>query len=253
MSQHSDNPVIDAFFALHRGLLRQGPGSDASTRHLLRLAGPLPSRPRILDAGCGPGGSALVLAAEADADLIAVDLHQPFLDELDAEARRRGLADRIRTLNCSMDQLPFPDGHFTVIWAESSVYNIGFDRALRIWRRLLGPDGVLVVTEAEWTTATPSPEARAFWEGQYELRTADRNTAAADAAGYDVAARHPLPEADWWDSYYTPLAARCDAADTGQPGMAEAVAMTRAEIAMRAEHGGDYGYTGYVLRPRREG
>ncbi|MFB7264903.1 transferase, partial [Streptomyces nojiriensis] len=56
-----------AFFALHHGLPRQAPGSDASTRHLLSLCGPLPERPRVLDLGCGPGRSVLPLAAEMGA------------------------------------------------------------------------------------------------------------------------------------------------------------------------------------------
>ncbi|WP_203678850.1 SAM-dependent methyltransferase, partial [Streptomyces microflavus] len=75
-----------AFFALHQDLPRQGPGSDATTRRLLEMAGPLPEHPRVLDAGCGPGRSALLLAEEAGAHVTAVDLHQPFLDGLAAEA-----------------------------------------------------------------------------------------------------------------------------------------------------------------------
>ncbi|MDG4865538.1 transferase, partial [Streptomyces sp. T-3] len=58
----SDNAAsYEAFFTLHHGLPRQGPGSDATTRHLLSLAGPLPARPRVLDLGCGPGRAALLL------------------------------------------------------------------------------------------------------------------------------------------------------------------------------------------------
>ncbi|WP_405884247.1 MULTISPECIES: hypothetical protein [unclassified Streptomyces] len=38
-------------------------------------------------------------------------------------------------------------------------------------------------------------------------------------------------------------------ADVTLPGVAEAVADARAEIAMRREHGREYGYVGYVLRP----
>ncbi|TPQ18810.1 bifunctional class I SAM-dependent methyltransferase/N-acetyltransferase [Streptomyces sporangiiformans] len=237
----------NAFFTLHHGLPRQGPGSDATTRHLLSLAGPLPARPRVLDLGCGPGRAALLLAAEAGAEVTAVDLHEPFIAELRASAEARGLADSIRTLNADMGELPCPDSSFDLVWAESSAYSIGFDTALRSWRRLLAPGGTLVITEGVWTTDSPSPRARAFWEGQCELRTTEGNSRAAEAAGYTVIGVHPQPESDW-DEYYGPLGAKADTADLAVPGMAEAVAGAREEITLRREHGDEYGYTGYVLR-----
>ncbi len=244
----SDNALHDAFFALHHGLPRQGPGSDTTSRRLLALAGPHPVRPRVLDLGCGPGRSALLLAAEAGARVTAVDLHEPFLDELRQAAEARGLGDAIRTVNADMGELPLPDGSYDVVWAESSAYSIGFDTALRKWRRLLAPGGSLVLTECEWTAKEPSAEARAFWDQHYPLRTTAENTSAALAAGYDVLGVYPQPESDW-DEYYGPLGERADAADPTLPGMVEALAATRAEIAMRREHGTEYGYTGYVLRP----
>ncbi|RST18293.1 GNAT family N-acetyltransferase [Streptomyces sp. WAC05374] len=250
----SDNALYDAFFALHHGLPRQGPGSDDTTRRLLApasLAGPLPERPRVLDLGCGPGRSALLLAAEAGAGggrVTAVDLHEPFLDELRRAARERGLADAVRTVRADMAELPYPDGSFDLVWAESSAYSIGFDRALASWRRLLAPGGTLVVTECEWTADDPSPAARAFWDRHYPLRTTAANTAAAVAAGYHVIGTYRQPESDW-EEYYGPLAERAAAADPAAPGMGEALAATRAEIALRREHGTEYGYTGYVLRP----
>lgn len=64
-----------------------------------------------------------------------------------------------------------------------------------------------------------------------------------------MAALHELPDNDWFDEYYTPLAERARTADLTVPGMREAVAATREEIAMRREHGDEYRYTGYVLRP----
>ncbi|MFB6630373.1 GNAT family N-acetyltransferase [Streptomyces sp. NPDC056362] len=244
----SDNALHDSFFALHHGLPRQGPGSDTTTRRLLALAGPLPERPRVLDLGCGPGRSALLLAAEAGAEVTAVDTHEPFLAELREAAAARGLGGAVRTLNADMAEPPFPDGSFDLIWAESSVFVLGFDRALTAWRRLLAPGGTLVLTECVWTTGEPGPAARAFWEGHYPLRTVAGNAEAAVAAGYHVLGTFPQPEGDW-DAYYGPLAARADAADTTVPGMAEAVAGARAEIALRREHGADYGYAGFVLRP----
>ncbi|ROQ35447.1 putative N-acetyltransferase YhbS [Streptomyces sp. PanSC19] len=243
----SDNALHDSFFALHHGLPRQGPGSDATTRRLLALSGRLPERPRVLDLGCGPGRSALLLAAEAGAEVTAVDTHEPFLAELREAAAARGLDGAIRTVNADMRALPFPDGSFDLVWAESSVFVLGFDRALAAWRRLLAPGGTLVLTECVWTTEEPGPAARAFWEEHYALRTVAGNAAAAVAAGYHVLGTVPQPESDW-DEYYVPLAAHADAADTTVPGMAEAVAGARAEIALRREHGSDYGYAGFVLR-----
>ncbi|MFF6773159.1 GNAT family N-acetyltransferase [Streptomyces sp. NPDC012637] len=249
MTTDTTTALHDAFFALHHGLPRQGPGSDSTTRRLLSLAGPLPERPRVLDLGCGPGRSALLLAAEAGADVTAVDLHEPFLAELRAAAAARGLADRIRTLRADMGALEqLADGSFDLVWAESSVFVLGFDRALAEWRRLLAPGGTLVLTECVWSTEEPGPEARAFWADAYPLRTVAGNTAAAVGAGYHVLGTFPQPEGDW-DEYYGPLARNADAADTSLPGMAEAVAGARAEIALRRDHGGDYGYAGYVLRP----
>ncbi|MFG2026262.1 GNAT family N-acetyltransferase [Streptomyces sp. NPDC048825] len=245
----TDNAEHNAFFTLRHGLPRQSPGSDITTRHLLSLSGPLPARPRVLDLGCGPGRSALLLAAEAGAEVTAVDLHEPFLAELRDAAKGRGLGDAIRTVEGDMGELPWPDGSFDLLWAEGSAYIIGFDSALRSWRRLLGPGGTLVLTECGWTTDTPSPQARAFWADQYELRTTEENSRAAEAAGYTVVGVHQLPESDW-DEYYGPLAAKADTAGLTRPGMPEAVAGAHAEITMRREHGGEYGYVGYVLRPR---
>ncbi|MFB7916869.1 GNAT family N-acetyltransferase [Streptomyces sp. NPDC056061] len=238
-----------AFFSLHHGLPRQSPGSDATTRGLLEFTGPLPRRPRVLDLGCGPGRASLLLAAEAGAEVTAVDLHEPFLEELREAARARGLDDRIRTVRRDMADLSdFPDGSFDLVWAEGSAYLIGFDTALRDWKRLLAPGGSLVVSDCVWTTDAPTAGARAFWEREGSLRPAAANSAAAVAAGYHVLGMRVQPDSDW-DEYYVPLAARVEAADVSARGMAWAVAATREELAVRRDHGTEYGYACHVLRP----
>ncbi|WP_433871415.1 GNAT family N-acetyltransferase [Saccharopolyspora sp. CA-218241] len=187
------------------------------------------------------------MLADAGADVLALDVHRPFLDRLAEAAAARGLP--VRTTCRSMADLPHPDASFDLLWAEGSAYLIGFAEALRQWRRLLAPGGALVVTEAEWAVAEPSAAAREFWAQHGGLRTAAGTVAAARTAGYDVEAVLPLPDRDWFDEYYGPLAERVGSADLDRPGMPEAVARTSAEIRLRREHPEDYRYTGYVLRP----
>ncbi|NCU38672.1 methyltransferase domain-containing protein [Candidatus Saccharibacteria bacterium] len=74
---------------MHSGLNRQTPGSDATTLHLLHLAGN--PKGRGLDIGCGQGRASLLLA-KSGIQLTAIDTHQPYLDELNKKPLRWGWA-----------------------------------------------------------------------------------------------------------------------------------------------------------------
>ncbi|MFB9376414.1 SAM-dependent methyltransferase [Kineococcus gynurae] len=237
------------FWRAHEDLPREAPGSEATTALLLRLVGPLPDEPRVVDVGCGTGPSAVPLARLTGGRVVAVDLHPPFLERLRERARAAGVGDRVEPLRASMDALPLAPASVDLVWAEGSAYVMGFDAALAAWGPLLRPGGTLVLTEAEWLVPDPSPEARAFWDAGYPaMRTTAQNVAAAQGAGFTVAAGYVLPETDW-AAYYEPLARRltqlrAEGVDAG------VLAEVGAEIEVRARHGADYGYTAYVLRPR---
>ncbi|MGH3438677.1 MAG: hypothetical protein ACRDRN_19680, partial [Sciscionella sp.] len=80
------------------------------------------------------------------------------------------------------------------------------------------------------------------------MRSTAGNVAATQDAGWTVAATYLLPDSDW-AGYYDPLAARLDtlSAEGVDPDVLSEIGN---EIQLRRDHGGDYGYTGYVLRPR---
>lgn len=244
----------ELFFAAHEGLPREAPGSDATTELLFRLAAPQAGSPqanplRILDIGAGTGPATMVLAG-LGAQVTAIDTHQPYLDQLVSKTKAAGLRNRVTVSNVSMEDLDYPDHSFDLVWAEGAAYIIGFDTALTSWRRLVAPDGALVLTEADWLTRTPAAGAAEFWNSAYpEMRTTGQNVSAAIELGWTVAATYLLPDTDW-DEYYIPLALRLAELQQEYPEASSDLDLVGQEITVRRDHGTDYGYTGYVLRPR---
>lgn len=236
---------------LHIGGVRQGPGSDEATRRAIALAG-LGKRTdlTIADIGCGTGASTLVLASDLDASVIAVDFLPPFLERLDDEAHRRGLADRITTASASMDELDFEPESLDVIWAEGSIYNIGFENGIRAWRRFLAPGGVLAVSEITWLTAERPAELQEHWDGEYpEIATASAKMGALERAGYSPIGYFALPESCWLDHYYRPAQARFEAfLDRHQHTQVaqEIVEAERREIDLYERFAAYFGYGFYI-------
>jgi SAM-dependent methyltransferase len=197
------NLLID----LHIDADRQGPGSRDATLLAIALSGLAGATDlAIADIGCGTGASTLVLAEELDAHVTAVDLLPPFLARLDGAAAEQGLADRITTRACSMDELGFDDGSLDVIWSEGAIYNIGFEHGVRSWRRYLKPGGVLAVSEITWLTCQRPTELENYWATEYpEVATASAKLAVLEAAGYSPMGYFALPAACWLDNYYRPM------------------------------------------------
>lgn len=244
----------DPFFLVHSGLRREGPGTDATTREALRRLPPLPERPAVLDLGCGPGGQTLVVAETLRAPVTGVDLHGPYLRALEAAAGRRGLADLIRTRREDMRQLSDPPESVDLIWSEGSAYAIGFGDALALWRQVLKPGGVLVVSELAWLTDAPPKEAKEFWASAYPaMTTPEANEQTAVRLGYQAVDRWVMPQTEWWPDYYTPLRQRCTElmpVAEHDPQLMAVVAEEMREIDVFAASANSYSYVFHILRRR---
>jgi SAM-dependent methyltransferase len=246
-----DDRTFAAFQQLHRGLPRQGPGSAETTRRAFAALGGLPPRPRIVDVGCGPGAQTLELARLGNGPIVAVDLQQPFLDELRERAAAAGVSDRIEVVRADMNRLAFEPGSLDLLWSEGAIYIMGFEHGLRAWRPLLCDGGQMAVTEATWLRSDPPEELRRFWQESYPgMNGVEANLAVARGAGYQVLGSFALPERCWWE-YYEPIAARLEGwleRSPGDEGVRAVVEAERREIDLYRRYSSYYGYVFYLLQ-----
>jgi ubiquinone/menaquinone biosynthesis C-methylase UbiE len=248
-----DDLQMKLLIDLHRSNFRQGPGGEAETKKALMLAGLDESRPlKIADIGCGTGASTIQLAKELDAKITAVDFLPEFLEELQARAEEHGVADKITTLSCSMDALPFADEEFDVIWSEGAIYNMGFKAGVSAWRRFLKPGGKLIVSEITWLTADRPAELQSHWDAEYpEIDVASAKIGILERHGYITEGYFYLPTSCWIDNYYQPIQNGLDAfleRNSGSDVAREIAECEKAEMALYETHGDYYSYGVYIAK-----
>jgi serine/threonine-protein kinase HipA len=243
---------LDALFTLFTGLPRQGPGSDRSTLEALRRLPPLRKDAMVLDVGCGTGRPTRVLARTLRTRVTGIDIHQPYLDELARAAAQEGLSEFVETRCRSMEALDYAPGSVDLIWSEGAIFVLGVAQALRQWKPLLRPGGLLAFTDVSWLAADPPAEAVAFFAEEYpSITTLEGNRRLAGSEGYEVLDAFPLPAAEWYTEYYIPLRERiAELLPTlaTQPELAAVVASTEREMDLFDRFSAAYGYVFYLLR-----
>jgi len=248
----TENRSLELFFELFGDLPREGPGDAESTRRAFGLVPPLTSASRILDLGCGSGAQAFALAAVTPAQILAVDSHPPFIARLNETARRLGLTDRVQGRVGDMAAPGVPPGSVDLIWAEGSIYNIGFEQGLASFQPLLKPGGHVAVTEACWLTPDPPAPCREFWVAEYPaIANVPACLEKIRSCGYSVVGHFALPALAWWTDYYRPLQAAIERFRLKYEGDGEAVAVadtSQREIEIWHEYQDWYGYVFYVMR-----
>ncbi len=182
---------------------RQGPGSNEMTMKALSFIDNIPNVEQIADLGCGTGAQTMVLAQNCAAKITAIDLFPEFIDILKQNAIELNLQDKIEAVTGSMDNLPFAEQSLDIIWAEGSIYNIGFEQGMNYWHKFLKKGGYVAVTEASWFTNERPEEIQQFWTDAYpEIDTVSNKVALLQKAGYYPVANFILPENCWNENFY---------------------------------------------------
>lgn len=237
----------EAFFRIHSGLSREGPGDSASLERALAIAGAAPDA-RVLDIACGPGEQTIDLARRLPrARVVAVDLHEPFLRDLGGRAA--DLGDRLHPCRADMARLPFAEAAFDLLWCEGAAYMVGVSTALTSWKRLLRPGGILAFTEPVWRVDQPSGEATTLFAAYPAMTSVEGVRREIVRQGWDLRGDFVLPPESWWDRYYRPMEERLRTLApefAGDPIAEAVVAEHVAEIDCFRRHGSEYGYAFFV-------
>ena len=103
---------------------------------------------RVLDAGCGLGGSSIWLAENYGPQVLGITLAESQVRRARRYARKRGVHQRVEFEVADYCKTPFQDASFDVIWGlESICYAIDKRAFIAEAYRLLRPGGRLVVAD----------------------------------------------------------------------------------------------------------
>jgi ubiquinone/menaquinone biosynthesis C-methylase UbiE len=236
---------------LHKNLERLGPGDEAETLKALELTGiDKTKKLKVADIGCGTGASTFTLAKQLiNAEIIAVDLFDVFLDSLNKRAKTLGLNSKINTLCLSMEELPFNEKEFDLIWSEGAIYSVGFENAIKCLKPFLKAGAKFAFTEVTWLTDIRPNEINEFWNKAYpEIDTFENKCKVLEENGLKVVGSFPLPKSCWMDNYYSPLTSEFDdfLKRHGTEEAENLVSETKSEISLYDRFSDYYGYYFYI-------
>lgn len=242
----------EVFYDLYQGLPRQGPGNDRSTVRAIKLVGQLPDQPMILDLGCGTGFQTFQLAHQLGGKIYALDNYPPYLAQVEENAKKQGLDQVIEPVIGDMGNLNFPAAYFDLIWAEGSIYIMGFKDGLKYIKPFLKLDGYVAVSEICWLKNDQPDELVDFWNQEYSsMNTTEGNIEIIRKLNYTLIDYFILSPTAWWDSYYIPLENRLIEMREKyleNESALELIEFVQLEIDMYRKYPDFYGYVFFIMR-----
>lgn len=242
----------DCFHQVFLSLPRQGPGYSEATRKAWSMIPSPPPHPNILDIGCGTGTQTRDLAALTGGTITAVDIYESFLEKIAEWAGQEGLSQRVRTVQASMDDLPFGREEFDIIWSEGAIDIMGFETGISLWKQYCKPGGCIVVSDLTYFESPAPKELIDFWKPYgVTVYTEEEKTRQISGAGLQLLEMFRLGEKGWLEHYFEPMQKVIEKLRNEKGDVPECAAVLDAlehEAVIYRKYGKYYGYTFFVMR-----
>jgi tocopherol O-methyltransferase len=149
---YKDSWDLDNSLAIHYGFwdeqVRSFPGSLRRMNEVMATAATIGPGEKVLDAGCGVGGSSIFLAKETGALVTGITLSEKQVYLAIENAKRNGVSGSTEFCVMNYSATEFPNESFDVVWGcESICYADSKERFIREAWRLLKPGGRLVIAD----------------------------------------------------------------------------------------------------------
>lgn len=106
-------------------------------QYLLDHLGDIRPEDRVLDSGCGRGGSSILANARFGCHVDGISISQKQVDFANAQAAQRGVDGKVRFHLRNMLRSGFPDHHFKAIWNNESTMYVDLSLLFAEYARML--------------------------------------------------------------------------------------------------------------------
>lgn len=172
-SAYRDVWHLDECQAMHLGIWEKGVKNlrQALLRENEKMAelAAITSSDKVLDAGCGVGGSSIWLAKNIGCHATGISLVAQQVEKAKRYAAKQGVGGLTQFLTADFMKMPFPDKSFDVVWAINSVcYALPKSAFIEEAYRVLKPGGRLIVSDSfQGKAHLSNTEAKLLYDKTY--------------------------------------------------------------------------------------